>query len=225
MGTAWLTIDPATGVLGGTPTAADVGPVSVTVHVNEPMLPSNFAEKTFTFNVNEDVYYTSFEGPCPDNWTLTGDWQCGVPANVGPATAFVGAQCLGTQIAGLYNDGQTYAGTTATSPDVDLTSVLSPKLTFRMWVDTEGSTYDGFNLQISIDGGMTYSVVDTVVPMYPLTVASNPAWGGPQSALGWQSVQADLAAYAGETVRLRFAFRSDASGIFPGVYIDDFLVN
>jgi hypothetical protein len=199
--------------------------VSVTVHVEEPMLPSNFADKTFTFNVDEAAYYTSFEGACPNDWTLTGDWQCGVPVNVGPATAFVGTQCLATQIASLYTDLQTYADTTATSPDIDLTSVVSPQLTFRMWVDTEGSTYDGFNLQISTDSGVSYSVLDNVVPAYPLTIGGKPAWGGHQLALGWQLVQSDLSAYAGQTVRLRFSFRSDSSGTYPGVYIDDFLVN
>ena len=100
--------------------------MSVTVHVEEPTLPSNFAEKTFTFNVNPDAYYTSFEGACPNGWTLTGDWQCGVPTNVGPATAFVGTQCLATQIAGHYSDLQTWAGTTATSPDIDLTGRAEP---------------------------------------------------------------------------------------------------
>ncbi len=223
--TAWLTIDPATGVLGGTPTAAEVGPVTVTVHVEEPMLPSNFVEQTFTFTINKAAYYTSFEGACPNGWTLTGDWQCGVPANEGPATAFVGEQCIATQIAGLYSDLQTFAGTTATSPDIDLAGVANPQLTFRMWVDTEGSTYDGLNLQISTDGGMTYSILSDVMPLYPLTIAGKPAWGGHQAALGWQLVHASLSAYVGQTVRLRFSFQSDSSGTFPGVYIDDILVN
>lgn len=221
----WLAIDPATGVLGGTPTSAQVGPVSVTVHVEEPGLPSNFADATFTFDVKQAAYYTSFEDACPNGWSLAGDWQCGVPTNVGPATAFVGAQCIATQLAGLYNDLQTYAATTATSPDIDLAGLMTPKVTFRMWVDTEGSTYDGFHLEISNDGGMTYSIVDSVTPVYPLTVGGKPAWGGHQAALGWQLVQADLGAYVGQTVRLRFAFQSDSSGKFPGVYIDDILVN
>ncbi len=85
---AWLSIDPVKGVLSGTPSAAETGLVSVTVHVEEPTLPSNFAEKTFTFTVNHAAYYTSFEGVCPDGWTLTGDWQCGVPMSVAlPAVA------------------------------------------------------------------------------------------------------------------------------------------
>jgi len=222
---AWLTIDPTTGVLTGTPTAANVGPVSVTVHVEEPSLPSNFDEKTFNFKVIHDAYYTSFEGACPNGWTLAGDWQCGVPANVGPATAYLGTQCLATQIGSNYSNNQTYAGTTATSPDIDLSASPIPTLTFRMWVDTEGSTYDGFNLKISNDGGMTYSVVDTLMPAYPLTIAGEPAWGGHQQMLGWQLVQVDLAAYAGQIIRLRFSFRTDGSGVYPGVYIDDFFVN
>lgn len=221
----WLSIDPATGVLGGTPAPANVGPVSVTVHVEEPLLPSNFAEKTFTFTVKPAAYYTSFEGACPDGWTLTGDWQCGVPMNVGPAAAYVGTQCIGTQIAGNYNDLQAWDGTTATSPDIDLTNVQSPIVTFRMWIDTEGSTYDGANLQVSSDGGMSYTIISNVMPVYPLTVGGKPAWGGHQQALGWQFMQGDLSGYAGQIIRLRFAFRSDSSGVFPGVYIDDILVN
>nr|UZH23235.1 hypothetical protein [myxobacterium MSr12020] len=223
--TNWLTIDPTTGVLQGTPSAAEAGQVTVTVHVEEPTLISNYAEKTFTFNVLPNSYYTSFEGACPDGWTLTGDWQCGVPINVGPASAYVGTQVLATQIEGPYTPLQTWAGTTATSPDIDLTAAQAPVLTFRMWIDTEGSTYDGTNLQISTDGGMTYSVVNGVSPAYPLTVAGKPAWGGHQSGLGWQFVQADLAPYAGKIVKLRFAFQSDSSGNFPGVYIDDVFID
>jgi hypothetical protein len=223
--TAWLSIDPTTGALKGKPTEVNVGPVSVTVHVEEPLLPSNFAEQTFTFNVNPDTYYTGFEGACPAGWTLTGDWQCGTPTVVGPATAFTGTQCLGTQLGSNYNDLDAYASTTATSPPIDLTSALAPILTFKMWIDTEGSTYDGANLSISTDGGMTYTLLSNVMPAYTLTVGGKAAWGGHQSSLGWQDVQVDLTAYVGQFVRLQFAFRSDSSGTFPGVYIDDVLVN
>ncbi len=222
---AWLSIDAVKGVLTGTPSLAETGPVSVTVRVEEPTLPSNFEEKTFTFNVNQAAYYTSFELACPNDWTLTGDWECGVPAVVGPATAFVGAQCLATKIGSNYTDLQKWAETTATSPDIDITTVATPILTFKMWVDTEGATYDGFNLQVSTDGGMNFQIIANATPVYPLTVAGKPAWGGHQSALGWQSVEANLSAYAGQIIRLRFAFQSDSSATFPGVYIDDILVN
>lgn len=223
----WLTIDSATGVLKGAPGPNNVGPVSVTVRVEEQTLPSNFAEKTFTFKVLHDAYYTSFEGACPNGWTLTGDWQCGVPThpmNKGPATAYLGTQCLATQIAGDYSVSQTFAGTTATSPAIDLAGLSNPTLTFRMWLDSEGSTYDGVNLQISTDGA-SWSILDTVTPAYPLTIDGKPAWGGHQAALGWQFVKADLSNFAGQIVRLRFAFQSDSSSNYPGVYIDDFFVD
>ncbi len=220
----WLTIDPATGVLSGTPLVADAGPVSVTVRVEEPGLPSNYDEETFDFDVDYAAYYTSFEGTCPDGWTLAGTWQCGTPTVVGPATAYVGAQCLATRIASNYFNSQSFASSTATSPDIDLSGSPFPSLTFRMWLDTEGGTFDGLNLKISADGGMTWELVDTVTPLYPLTIAGEPAWGGHQQGLGWQLFQANLSAYTGEVVRLRFAFRSDSSGTFPGAYIDDFLV-
>jgi hypothetical protein len=225
MNAGWLMMDPMTGVLSGTPKAADIGPVTVSVHVEEPGLPSNYADATYTFNVNKATYYTSFEDVCPNGWTLTGDWECGVPMTEGPATAYVGAQCLATKIAGKYSNLQPWAGTTATSPDIDLTGAMNPKLTFVMWVKTEGSTYDGFNLQISTNGGMSYTIVDNAMPPYPLTVGGKPAWGGHQEALGWQPVQADLSAYAGQKIRLRFAFRSDSSNTYAGVYIDDLLIH
>jgi hypothetical protein len=219
---AWLSIDPATGVLGGVPTAFETGPVRVTVHVEEPMLPANFAEQTFVFEVRPVAYYTGFEGACPNGWTLTGDWQCGAPVNVGPATAFEGAQCLGTNLAGPYSDLQVWAA--AISPPIDLTALSSATLSFRMWVDTEGSTYDGFTLEGSTDGGATWSVVGAVTPAYPLVIAGKPAWGGHQAALGWQYVEADLSALAGQVIRLQFAFRSDSSGTAPGAYLDELLV-
>lgn len=221
--TAWLTIDPATGRIEGTPTAAELGPVSLTVRIEEPRYPENSAEATFAFDVIDPPppsYQTSFEGACPAGWTLTGDWQCGVPSGVGPASAYDGTQCIGTQLAGPYQNLQTWAGTTATSPEIALPASLPQTLVFRAWIDTEGATYDGFGLQISTDG-TSFTTLTSVTPAYPLTIAGQPAWGGRQAALGWQTLEADLAAYAGQTVRIRFAFQSDSSGTFPGVYVDD----
>jgi|GEM_PF-3112827 len=224
---AWLSIDAKSGVLSGNPPAA-AGPVSVTIRIQEPVYSKDFAVQTFSFGVfalPPAAYTNGFEGACPDGWTLTGDWQCGVPSNVGPASAYSGTQCLATQIAGLYNNFQTWAGTTATSPDFPLSANLPATLSFRAWVDTEGRTYDGFTLQASVDGGVTFTTVTGVTPAYPLLIAGLPAWGGQQASLGWQLVTADLSPYAGKTVRLQFAFQSDSSGTFPGVYLDDVLVD
>jgi bacillopeptidase F (M6 metalloprotease family) len=72
---------------------------------------------------------------------------------------------------------------------------------------------------------MTYTLVSAVAPMYTLTIAGQPCWGGHQGANGWQFMQADLSPYIGQVIKLQFGFQSDTSGTFPGVYIDDFFIN
>jgi hypothetical protein len=219
----WLSIDPTTGTLSGAANAAQPGAVKVTVRVEQPTLPSNYDEKTFQFTVTPDIYYTSFEGACPNGWTLTGDWECGVPSMVGPATAYTGSQCIATQIDANYSPLKNFATTTATSPDIDLTLSASPVLSFRMWIDTEGGDKDGVRLEASTDGS-NYSLVDTVTPFYNLSISNVPAWGAHQSGVGWRAMEVDLSAYAGQVIRFRFAFRSDGANEYPGVYIDEVLV-
>ena len=226
----WLTIDPMTGVISGRPTPANVGQVSFTVHVEEPSLPSNYAEKTFAFLVKPNSYYTSFEGAtCDNGWTFTGDWECGVPSMVGPMAAYIGTKCLATQIDANYTSLQPWGTAMATSPDIDLTNAMNPVLTFRMWLHTEANAttaYDGVNLKVSADGGMTYDAVTAVLPTYPATLVDmQPAWSGNHAAEGWQFYQVDLSPYIGKVIRLQFGFRSDSSGVYPGAYIDDIFIN
>ncbi|AKU89658.1 Flagellar basal-body rod modification protein FlgD [Vulgatibacter incomptus] len=221
----WLTIDPTTGVLTGTPGLGDIGPVSVVVRAEDPNDPDAADERELVFEVSgAEVYFaTGFEGACPNDWVLTGDWECGTPSSVGPATAFGGNQCIATKIAGNYSNDRTYAGSNATSPDIDLTSAISPVLWFRMWTYTEGSTYDGANVKVSASGG-TFALLADPDPAYVFTIKSERAWGGEHSGSGWRLVRVDLSDYVGEVVRLQFGNASDGSGVYPGVYIDDLVV-
>ena len=213
---AWLSIDPDTGELSGTPSLAQLGPVSVTIRVEEPLLPSNFDEETFTFNVQTGFFSQGFEGACPNGWTLTGDWQCGVPTS-GPGSAHSGTQLIATILGGNYNNSQTYAGTTATSPPIDLSTTTAPTLRFWVWYVTE-SGFDGFNVKASSDG-VNYTQLLSVTPVYNQTLALEQCWAG--NSGGWVQYEADMSAFAGDQVNLRFAFRSDGSIVNPGVYIDD----
>src|SRR5262249_45835130 len=116
---------------------------------------------------------------------------------------------------------------TATSPPIDLTGAVSPQLQFYSWVHTEGSVWDGFNVKVSNNGGTSYSLLTTVSPPYDLTLNSSPsqpAWGGDLSMQGWTLRTADLSAFAGQTIRIRFDFRSDSIIQYDGVYIDDVFV-
>ena len=70
----WLTIDPATGVLSGTPDAANAGPFSVTVRVDEPSLPSNFDDvarvRKQHFNSDDGLVTMAFAARGPQFATL-----------------------------------------------------------------------------------------------------------------------------------------------------------
>jgi len=220
----WMTINPANGLLGGTPGPANNGAVTVTVHVEEPTEPTNFDERTFMLDVVSAVYVETFEGACPNGWALSGDWECGVPTTVGPATAFSGAQCIATQIDSEYSNSQAWLTTTATSPPISLAGTAAPTMLMWVWIDTEGSVFDGANVKVSTDGGATFNLVNAVQPAYPLTVDGQGAWGGNQSAAGWQLYSADLSAFANQSINIQFGFRSDGSFTDPGFYIDDVVI-
>ena len=197
--------------------------------VDEP----DFASQQFSIRVYADdgggntpvLWETDFEGICPNGWALEGDWECGVPSSTpGPGYTYSGVQCLATRLDGNYSNDQAWSTATATSPAIDLTGASQPQLSFRMWIHTEGSTYDGANLKISTNGGHSFSLLVDVTPAYGLTVDGQSAWGGNQSAAGWQLVTANLAEYAGLVVHLQFAFRSDGTVNYAGVYVDDVMI-
>ncbi|AKU89663.1 Flagellar basal-body rod modification protein FlgD [Vulgatibacter incomptus] len=224
---AWLAIDPVTGTLTGLPGFGDIGPVSVVVRAQDPNDLDLADELDVQFEVSgAQVYYNQdFEGPCASNgWTLMNDWRCGTPTTVGPRAAHGGTQCLATNLSGDYSNNQTYAGNSATSPTINLTGALHPVAWFRMWIFTEGTTFDGANLQVSTNGGTSYQVVTTTSPSPRFTVSSQLSWGGDQSGAGWILVRADLTAFAGQQVKLRIGLATDSSVVFPGVYIDDIVV-
>lgn len=98
-------------------------------------------------------------------------------------------------------------------------------LTFRVWYDTEGGTFDGWNVKISSDGGASFTLLTTVTPDYELTISAEQSLGGNKSANGWMSYGADLSGYAGQDILLQFAIRTDGSAARPGVYIDDVTIS
>ena len=216
----WLAINPNTGVLGGTPSLADLGPVSVTIRVEEPSLPSNFDEQTFNFNVQTGIFSQGFEGACPNGWTMSGSWQCGTPTG-GPGSALAGTQTVACTLGGSYPNNLLFGSNHATSNLIDLTGTAAPTLRFWAWYQTE-SGFDGFNIKISNDGGTTFAVATAVAPAYTnanLGATGEPAWTG--ASAGWVEHVVDLSAYAGDSINLRFALRSDSSNTGAGVFIDE----
>jgi Immune inhibitor A-like, MAM domain len=168
-------------------------------------------------------FEANFEVCPPPGWTLNAEWECGAPTNVGPMSPNTGTGLLGTDLDATYDNNQPYATAYAQTPPIGLGPAVAPMLTYSHYVDTEGSVYDGYNIKVSTDGGMTWSILTTVNPPYNLTIGGESAYGGHINA--WVPVTADLTAYQGQTIILRWSFRSDGSVLYPGVYIDDIQIN
>jgi len=105
-------------------------------------------------------------------------------------------------------------------------------LLFRQWIKTERDTdelhfWDGAVIQLSTDGGETFSMIEPTSG-YPYLITDNPASPFPadQPCLagegdGWETLVLDLSAHEGQDVIVRFEFGSDGYVIDEGWYIAD----
>ncbi len=93
-------------------------------------------------------------------------------------------------------------------------------LRFWIWYDIEEG-YDYFYMQVSTDGGYTFTNLANV-----LTTSYNPNGlnlgnGITGSSVGWTYAKFDLSAYTGQYVIFRFAYFTDNYYLEEGVYLDD----
>jgi cysteine-rich repeat protein len=217
----WLTMDPLTGVLSGTPLAANAGPVTVTVRVAESTAPTNIDEQTFSLVVVTPAplpYVESFDAAYPGAFRVEGDWEWGTPSSVGPSACAQGPGCVGTQIDAPYRANQSYTTSILEPSPIDLTGATAPVLAFYHWTQTE-TGIDGGNVKLSTNGGLTWSIL-APDEGYDGTVAGEAAFTGDRSAAGWRRAIFNLAAYVDQTVTIRFAFRSDSATQYAGWYVD-----
>ena len=104
--------------------------------------------------------------------------------------------------------------------------VLRYWLACERWETEPDQTWDGATLSISSNGGDTW---ETLTPLggYAYQIAKNPESPLPagtpclagDGSEGWQVLRIPLAAYAGQTVRIRFTFSSDANTSDEGWYV------
>ena len=102
-----------------------------------------------------------------------------------------------------------------------------PPLTFRHWFNTE-STYDGGVLEISTNGGTSWTDVrpNIVAGAYTALMDTSTvltgrrAWTG-SSGGSFIKTKVNLAPYANQTVKFRFRFISDLGTQLEGWYIDN----
>jgi len=149
-------------------------------------------------------------------------WEWGSPSN-GPGTAYSGSNCWGTNLDGDYFDDD---DATLDSTVIDLNYFVAPELSFWHWYNTE-NYYDGGNVKISTDGGITWTLLGSFNDPYPEDAASTANAGIPgepcfsNSNGAWEKVTFDLSSYINEQVIIRWHFGSDGSAIRSGWFIDD----
>jgi hypothetical protein len=163
--------------------------------------------------------YLDFEADDGALVASSADWRHGVVAS-GPGTGWSGSQAWATNLAGSYtNNLREYAYL----PPVDLTGVSAATISFRLWM--EGSTGDGVSVEAWYPGN-GWATLHPDTPAYESTDAEGrPAWRSqsPRGRYVWAALPLD--AFAGGTVRLRLALRSDGAWTAVGAYVDDLAID
>ena len=225
----WLTIDPASGVLSGTPAVGDLGPVTVVVRAADSANATNFDEVTFSLDVMAAFWAESFETGSGSGWTFSGDWEWGTPSGyVGvdlgqePAGCFAGTGCIGTGMGADYSDQMTYTTNRAVSSPIDLAGTSAPVLRMRAWISMEDCC-DGANVWVCTNGGTTCVVLPNPSLPYLDLIDGQDAWND-RLLESWSELTFDLSAYAGQIIQLQFAMYTDSSFGNPGMYIDEIMI-
>ncbi len=147
----------------------------------------------------------------------TNAWEWGTPTT-GPSSAHSGDKCWGTVLGDDYTtnaDWYLYSPTFQASSD-------SVVLSFYQWYHIE-SGYDGGNVEISTDGGQTWTLIEPVNGYPDDNVYALGEAGFTGSTGNWELVEFDLSNYvsSGDYFQIRFHFASDYSVCYEGWYIDD----
>jgi len=176
---------------------------------------------TTNFKRRNNRYYWNFEdndgGFVSNNPT---GWQWGIPS-YGPSNAYSGDKLWGTVLDNDYPNG---ANLILETPESYLIPLFSPILCFWHWYEIE-SSWDGGNVKVSSDGGLTWSVIEPVNGYTGTANTSNPLSGEPifcGTGQGyWEYEEFDLSSYAGQNLIFRWHFGSDNTVTYSGWYIDE----
>jgi subtilisin-like proprotein convertase family protein len=206
------------------------GDYTVTAWVNVPGDGDN-SNDTLSVSVSsilsiaEFPYFQDFENG-NGGWSSTGingTWELGDPTGNLINAAYSGMNALATNLSALnYQDNQL---SHLVSPCLDFSGLEDdPFISFAIIFDTEQG-WDGAWLEVSTNGGQSYSVLGTVGSGENWYVNDNNNWWDGQSGgnTSWVIAEHLLAGTAGQSeVRIRFVFESDGSvSGFEGVAVDD----
>lgn len=178
-------------------------------------------------------YVTTFPYLQENEMTFTGwlsgslsgmpQWELGVPNQTALGNAYSGSKAWMTRLSYNYNNSIV---SYLMSPCFDLTNLTDPFFSAMLNIRTEPG-YDAMILEVSLNGGQTWSKVQGDQGFYNsnsnLGTVTPPKWSGNNG--GWEKFETSLAAYAGESnVRFRFLFTSNNNTNEEGIAIDDMIV-
>ncbi len=162
-------------------------------------------------------------------------WQLGAPSASVINSASDGSMSWVTNLTGNYNaNEQSYVQ----GPCFDLSGMTNPEIMIDVWWEAENS-WDGANLQSSIDGGATWVNVgsttsggvnwynDNSINGFSGFVSPQDGWTGYLGAgsNGWMTASHDLTGLGGQSsVMLRIPFGSDGSGQGEGFAFDNIII-
>ena len=185
----------------------------------------SYSSSFYVFSEVSFPYVTSFE-TSNGSWHPSGrnsTWQWGIPDGTTVKTASNGTKLWATSLKFNYLDNDS---SFLSSPCLNLGTAEFPVITFDFNSITELAK-DGFNLQYSIDGGLTWALV-TAHPDYSanwfnadiLEALDQPGWSGNSSGYITAKTLLPEDALVAGTVKFRFAFASGPSNQLEGIYID-----
>jgi immune inhibitor A len=102
----------------------------------------------------------------------------------------------------------------------DLPSGQNATLEFNAWYDIE-ENWDYAYLEVSTDGGQTWKILPTSTGTDTNPQGNSYGWGWTGSSDGWVTETADLSAYAGKNILVRFEYITDAALNGEGLLIDN----
>ena len=127
-------------------------------------------------------------------------WKHGLPV-AGPRGAASGRKAWGTRLGTGYPSD---ADASLFAPPVTLAPGAAPRMSYASWFGADACCDRG-TVEVSEDGGRTWTTLDELVG----------------DLGGWSHRDVDLTPWAGQTVLLRFRFRSDHRVSQPGWFVDD----
>ena len=110
----------------------------------------------------EELYFWSLD--TDPGWDTEGDWEWGVPEGRGgsdggpdPSSGATGDHVYGYNLSGDYDDRQ--RARYLTTDSLDLSGAYGATLSFKRWLGVEEGIYDNADVQVSTDGGDTWTIL------------------------------------------------------------------